>query len=389
MENSLDFFPFPFNIVYMNRIQYHQIISDLSKKMVLLAGPRQVGKTFLSRLISHHYTHALYLNYDNLEDRQTIQTLSWLEDTDLLVLDELHKMPQWKNYLKGLYDTKPEHLHILVTSSARLDIFNQIGDSLAGRYFLHRLLPLSPSELQQLNQPIDMQTLLTRGGFPEPYLADNSIDADRWRLQYSQSILSTDVFDFDILHNINAMRIIFDLLRAHIGSPISYQSLARDAHVSHGTVTKYIEILESLFIIFRITPFSHNIARSLLKEPKIYFFDTGLVNGDHGAHLENLVAVCLLKHVYAKIDCHAEQYSLHYMRTKDGQEVDFALVKDQHVEQLIEVKYSDQSISKALYMFHHKYQLPATQLVHQLRYDRQVDSIKVLSVTHFLKNLFI
>lgn len=372
----------------MKRIQDKLIIKDLSKKMVLLAGPRQVGKTFIAKLIAKEYQRPLYLNYDNLEDRQVMQTQAWLDNTDLLVLDELHKMPEWKNYLKGIYDTKPDGLCILVTGSARLEIFDKIGDSLAGRYFLHRLLPLSPSELKQLNKPIDMNALLIKGGFPEPYLAENLIEANRWRLQYSNSMLSTDVFDFDVVHNIRAMKTVFELLRTKVGSPVSYQSIARDANISHGTVKKYIEILEALFIIFRVTPFSNNIARSLLKEPKIYFFDNGLVNGDEGARLENLVAVCLLKHVYAKVDYLAEEYALHYIRTKDGQEVDFALVKDGSIELLIEVKNTDPTINKSLFTFHTKYQLPAIQIVHHLRYDRLVDTIKVIRVEQFLSDLF-
>jgi len=387
IKYSLDYFRFGSNIVVMKRIQDSRIISDLSKKMVLLAGPRQVGKTFVAKLIAEEYKNALYLNFDNLDDRKIIQSLSWLDDVDLLVLDELHKMPEWKNYLKGFYDTKPEHVSILVTGSARLDIFNNVGDSLAGRYFLHRLLPLSPSELKQLGQPIDMDALMVRGGFPEPYLAENLIEANRWRMQYSNSMLSTDVFDFDVVHNLKAMRVIFDLLRCQVGSPVSYQSLARDAAVSHGTVKRYIEILEALFIVFRVTPYSKNIARSLLKEPKIYFFDSGLVNGDEGARLENLVAVCLLKHVYAKVDYLAEDAALYYLRTKDGQEVDFALVKDQMVEQIIEVKYADQTISKSLHAFHQRYHYPAIQLVYQLRNDRMVDAIKVVRAERFLEGL--
>lgn len=371
----------------MKRIQDHLILKNLAKKMVFLAGPRQVGKTYIAKLIAKEYKTPLYLNYDNLEDRQTIQTKTWFEDTDLLILDELHKMPEWKNYLKGLYDTKPINLHILVAGSVRLDIFNKVGDSLAGRYYLHRLLPLSVSELKQLNKPVDMQALMTKGGFPEPYLADTEIEANRWRLQYIHGMLSTDVFDFDVVHNLRAMKTIFELLRTKVGSPVSFQSLARDAAVSHGTVTKYIEILEALYIVFRVTPFSANIARSLLKEPKLYFFDTGLVNGDEGARLENMVAVSLLKHVYAKIDYQAEEYGLYYLRTKDGQEVDFALVKNGQIQQMIEVKNSDQTLSKSLYAFHQKYQFPAVQLVRQLRYDRLVDDIKVMRVEQFLSEL--
>ena len=373
----------------MNRIQKSHIIKDLSKKMVLLAGPRQAGKTFLAKQVAQNYKSPVYLNFDSIEDRKIIQQQSWLDSTDLLVLDELHKMPGWKNYLKGLYDTKLQSLQILVTGSARLDIFDKIGDSLAGRYFLHRLLPFSSAELTQLAQPINLEDLINKGGFPEPYLAENIIESNRWRMQYINSLLATDVFEFDKVQNLGALKTVFELLRTKVGSPVSYQSISEDVSVSSSTVKKYIEILEALYVIFRVTPYSKNIARSLLKEPKIYFFDNGLVKGDKGAQLENLTAISLLKHVYGMIDYRAESYALHYLRTKDGQEVDFALIKDGKIEQIIEVKNSDHEISKSLYMFNKKYDLSAIQLVKDIRQERVVDGIKVMRVIHFLSDLFL
>ena len=194
----------------MERVQAPFILKDLKKKMVLLAGPRQVGKTFLSKQIAKAFKNPVYLSYDNIEDRKIIEEQAWLSQTDLIILDELHKMPEWKNYLKGLYDTKEDHLKILVTGSARLDIFNHMGDSLAGRYFLHRLLPLSPAELTQLKRSYDIADLINKGGFPEPFLADDIVSANRWRLQYVSSMLATDVFDFDKIQNIKALRLIFE-----------------------------------------------------------------------------------------------------------------------------------------------------------------------------------
>lgn len=373
----------------MKRVQAAYILKDLNKKMVLVAGPRQVGKSYLSQQIAKEFNYPLYLSYDFVEHREIIQNQAWLAKTDLLILDELHKMPDWKNYLKGVYDTKLEHTRILVTGSARLDIFNHLGDSLAGRYFLHRLLPISPAELKQLNQKIHIDVLLSRGGFPEPFLAEDIVSANRWRLQYINSMLSTDVFDFDKIQNIKAIRLIFELLRTKVGSPISYQSLAQDVAISPTTVKKYIQILEALYIIFSVTPFSKNIARSLLKEPKIYFFDTGLVKGNEGLQLENLVAVSLLKHVYAQIDYHAQEYALHYLRTKDKEEVDFALVKDGNIEQMIEVKTTNQEISKSLYSFHEKYNFPAVQIVKELRNERMVGNIKIMKIDNFLSELFL
>jgi predicted AAA+ superfamily ATPase len=322
-------------------------------------------------------------------DREIINAQSWLPTADLLILDELHKMKDWKNYLKGVFDTKPESMRILVTGSARLDIYDQLGDSLAGRYFRHRLLPLSLAEIKQVNEPVDIEKLITRSGFPEPYLAENDVEANRWRLQYINSILSSDVFELDKVFNIKAMQLVFNLLRTRVGTPVSYQSLAEDVAVSPITIKKYIQILEALFVVFRVTPYSKNIARSLLKEPKIYFFDTGLVEGDGGAKLENLIAVSLLKHAYAKTDYQAEEYVLHYLRTKDGIEVDFALARKDEIVSIMEIKLSDSTLSRSLIHFAEKYNYPAIQLVKFLRHEFEQNGVTVLGAENFLTGLFL
>ncbi|HJZ23333.1 MAG TPA: ATP-binding protein [Candidatus Babeliales bacterium] len=373
----------------MERIQKNLILKDLEKKIVLLVGPRQSGKTWLAKNIADSFKSSIYLNYDQVQDRDIMYAQSWLPNTDLLILDELHKMNGWKNYLKGIYDTKPKSMRILVTDSARLDIYDQLGDSLAGRYFRHRLLPFSLAELSQLSEPIDFERLQIRSGFPEPYLVENDIEADRWRLQYISSLLSTDIFEFEQIFNLKAMQLIFNLLRTRVGSPISYQSLAEDVAISPTTVKKYIQILEALFVVFRVTPYSKNIARSLLKESKLYFFDTGLVIGDEGAKLENLVAVSLLKHAYALTDYQAKEYSLHYLRTKDGIEVDFALVLNNQVESIIEVKLSDVVPSNSLHYFKEKYNYRSIQLVKFLKYEHQKDHIEILDVGKFLAHLYL
>jgi len=373
----------------MNRVQKKFILKDLEKKMVLIVGPRQAGKTWLSKSIAQEFKNVVYLNYDQVLDREILKAQSWLPTTELLILDELHKMPDWKNFIKGVFDTKPENMKILVTGSARLDIYDQLGDSLAGRYFRHRLFPISLAELMQLDESVDIEKLINRSGFPEPYLSENDTDVERWRLQYINSVLSTDVFEIDKVYNVKAMQLVFDMLRTKVGSSISYQSLAQDIAVSPTTIKKYIQILEALFIIFRVTPYSKNIARSILKEPKIYFFDTGLVQGDDGAKLENLVATSLLKHSCAMADYNAKEYTLHYLRTKDGKEVDFALVLQNKVESIIEVKLNDKNVSKSLAYFHEKYKYPAIQLVKFLRNEYMQDQIKVLNAEKFLSSLFL
>ena len=373
----------------MKRVQQKNIIKDLEKKMVFLAGPRQVGKTWLAKSLLALYKNSLYLNYDNAEDREMILNQSWSDNVEFLVFDELHKMPEWKNYLKGVFDVKPYSQKILVTGSARLEIYGNVGDSLAGRYFKHRLLPFSLSELNQLGVQANLENLMSRGGYPEPYLADDDIQADRWRRQYVESLITTDVLDFQNVINLKAMRLIFNMLRERVGSTVSYQSIAEDVLVSPATVKKYITILEDLYIIFKITPYSKNIARSLLKEPKIYFYDTGLVKGDEGAKLENFIGMSLLKHTYGLQDYLGKDANLQYIRTKDREEIDFALVCDDKIEKLVEVKNSNTQLSATLKRFCKHYQLPGVQVVKNVRYSKKDGDIPIMKAEEFLKDLYL
>ena len=177
----------------MKRNQEEAIRRDIEKKMVLISGPRQVGKSWLAKEVMKEFGRPRYLNWDNTLDREVILNEGWAGDTNLLVLDEIHKMPQWKSYLKGIYDTKPAGLRILVTGSARLEVFRQSGDSLAGRYFHHRLFPLTPAELSRTGQSGSFEMFLDRGGFPDPWLADSDDDAGRWRRQYLDGLIREDM----------------------------------------------------------------------------------------------------------------------------------------------------------------------------------------------------
>lgn len=373
----------------MERLQKEQILKDLSKKIVFLVGPRQVGKTWLAKEISTHFEHSVYLNYDNLADRDIIKKQAWREKTELLVLDELHKMAEWKNYLKGVFDTRLPNQKILVTGSARLDVLRQAGDSLAGRFFTHRLLPLSVRELDWAKYQSPVAGLLDRGGFPEPFFADIPLDADRWRKQYVDGLIREDILDFEKIHDLRAMQVLLTLLRKRVGSPVSFASFSREMGISLSTVIKYIQILESLYIIFRITPYTHSIARSLLKEPKIYFFDCAMVE-DEGPRFENLIAVSLLKHLYGLTDFRGETWSLNYIRTKEGREVDFCLVHDDRIDTMIECKVSEAQISPQLFYFSERYDFKGIQLVREIRHERKAEkNIELRRAEEYLKELFI
>ena len=371
----------------MRRAQEELIRKDLRKKMVLVTGPRQVGKTWLARRIAEGYHRPVYLNYDDFDDRAVIEGRSWFAETDLLVLDEIHKMDDWKSYLKGVYDTRPEGMHILVTGSARLDTFRRAGDSLSGRFFLHRLLPFSLKELAGTPLEGDLDRLVERGGFPEPLLTEDPVDAQRWRAQYRDSLVRNDVLDFARVGEIRRMELLVEMLRRRTGSLLSYNAIAEDLGVSSPTAKSYVEILESLFLVFRLMPHHSNIARAVLKSPKLYFYDTGLVQGDAGARLENAVAVSLLKDVQGRNDETGRGHTLNYLRTKEGKEVDFCVCEEGTPRAMYEVKTSDAKVSSSLRYFFDRYAIPATQLVGAVRHQQTVDGIHVRAAADFLGEL--
>ena len=378
----------------MKRYLDESIARDLAKKMVFVTGARQVGKTTLSRALLADID-GQYLNYDVAEDRAVIQKASWRKSAKLLVLDEIHKMPNWKPWLKGIYDGKPPAQQILVTGSARLDTFRQAGESLAGRFLAWRLHPISAREwcTQTAAQPSDALThLMERGGFPEPCLAESADEAERWRRQYFDGLVRNDVLEFSRLYELTAMRLFTELLRQRVGSPLSLASMARDLQISPITLKRYLDILEALYIVFVVRPWHHNIARATLQAPKVYFFDTGLVRGDNGIRFENLVACHLLKHVQWQQDALGKEVDLHYVRTKDGAEVDFCLSHKaptgDTLTHLIECKLTDTQPHRALVRFAAQWpQAQAVQVVRELRTEQDHGSIQVRDAAMWLHGL--
>lgn len=374
----------------MKRYLDDRVQADLARKMVFLTGPRQVGKTTLS----HHLVAqqgGQYLNYDVPADRAMILHQRWSPQAPLLVLDEVHKMPGWKSWLKGVYDGKPASQQLLVTGSARLDTFRQSGESLAGRFFGLRLHPLSVREWceQTGAQPDAALThLLERGGFPEPCLAPDNEQAERWRRQYFDGLVRNDVLEFSRIQEVGAIRLFAQLLRSRVGSPLSLASIARDLAVSPATLKKYLDILEALFIVFVVRPYHDNIARAVLQSPKVYFYDTGLVEGDEGLRFENLVATALLKQVQWQHDVQGKETGLHYIRTKDGAEVDFALSEKNQLTQLVECKLSDEKPHRALIRFAQE-QAPvqAVQVVRNARHSYTLGAIQIAAAPDYLMGL--
>jgi len=368
------------------------ILEDLQKKMVFVGGPRQVGKTTLAKaVLSHNYPEGRYFNWDYDDDRQDILQKKWSDDNRLLVFDELHKYPRWKAWIKGIYDVSGQKHSFLVTGSARLDIYRRGGDSLMGRYHYWRLHPFTLDEIPRGISPKDaLHRLMTVGGFPEPFLDGDERSARRWRRERFDRVLREDVRDLESIRNVSLLSLFLDALRHRVGGKVVLSNLAGDLQISPKTAKSWLEVLERMYLVFTVRPFTKSLPRAVLKPQKVYFFDNADVLGDEGARFENLVATSLLKRLHFLEDRDGYRYELRYIRDKEGREVDFAVIKEGELEELIEVKYSDESISRPLLYYAERLNpKKATQIVATLKRSYDKGQIQVVDpVSYFQTNFY-
>lgn len=377
--------------IYENVVANH--LKEL-RQMVFLVGPRQVGKTTTSVESSHELQKSFYLNWDNRADRlkiiespDAVAAHLHLEEltelTPVVIFDELHKYGKWRDFLKGFFDCFSKKVKIIVTGSARLDVYRAGGDSLMGRYFSYRLHPLSvgeilhptpPNEKDLITTPMqiapeDFKALLDHGGFPEPYLRRSASFHLRWNNFRHKQLFQEDLRDLTRIQEIGQLELLAELLLHQVGQLTSYASLAKKINVSVDTVKRWVESLKSFYYCFAIKPWTKNITRSLLKEPKYYLWDWSLVK-DEGARLENFVASHLLKSVDFWTDCGMGEYDLYFLRDKEKREVDFLVTKNSRPWILVEVKASKKGgLSPHLFYFQKQTQAEhAFQVVFDMDY---------------------
>lgn len=338
--------------------------------MAFVSGPRQVGKTTTCRRRGD-----AYLSWDHDDHRRLLLRgpdavadhlgLDRLRAAPVVVvLDELHRFRGWKRLLKGLFDTHPDTLRIVVTGSSRMDVFRRGGDSLMGRYLSYRMHPLSiaecvhttlPDAARVVRAPVavperDVAALWQFGGFPEPFLSRDARFARRWAALRREQLLRGDIADLTRIDDLARLDTFARLLEERSGASVSYTSLARDVAASVDTARRWLDVLTAFHLGFVVRPWFRNVARSLRKEPKWYLRDWSAV-ADVGARAETFVACQLLKAVETWTDLGLGAFELAYLRDKQGREVDFVVVRDRAPWFLVEVKHRDEGLSPALAHF--------------------------------------
>lgn len=342
-----------------------------------------MGKTTQAK--KHLVGTSGYLSWDIASHRELILKHKF-PDSPVWVFDELHKYRRWRNYLKGVFDEFHPAQKILVTGSARLDLYRFGGDSLQGRYYYLRLHPFSLKEIGGSNS--DFEQLLKLGGFPEPLFGGSEARARRWSVEYRNRLIREDVAALENIKDLGSLENLVLSLPERVGSPLSINSLREDLRLNHQTVGRWLDVLERTYAIFRLSPFGSPRLRAVKKERKHYHYDWTLVE-NLSFRFENLVASHLLKWCDYQFDSQGREIALTYFRDVDGREVDFVLTERKKPILMVECKLADVQVSRPLLYLKERFpSCRAIQVCSSLKEDLRVTGgVEVKSAVSFLNEL--
>jgi len=364
-------------------------------------------------MLLNHRGQGQYWNYDETAFRRAWtkdpkSTIPTNPEKNIVIFDEIHKAKLWKRSLKGIFDTLDPKPDIIVTGSARLNIYKKGSDSLMGRYYHFRLHPFSLGELETKSPlvPEDLlqqcstktphstkrQTILEQllefSGFPEPFLTQKQDILRLWRKGRTEKIIREDLRDLTRVLELSQIEMLVSLLPERVGSFLSKASLKNDLEVGFDTVRRWLNYLKELYYIFEIKPYSQKIKQSLKKEGKAYLWDYTEIN-DPAIRFENLIACHLLKFCHFWTDCGHGQYELFCLRDKRKHEIDFLVCQNGKPWLPIEVKLNETTPSPNWMPF--LKQLPCKsglQLIlkphHWKQHKNQDVSVTVISAADFL-----
>lgn len=261
----------------------HSVEQALERQAaVALIGPRQVGKTTLALEIAKKHS-SIYLDLESSSDRDKLsdpERFLTMHKEKLVILDEIHRVPELFQTLRGLIDKGRQQGiktgRFLILGSASIDLLRQSGESLAGRIEYIDMHPLDALEIKNDNASRDC--LWLRGGFPDSYLAKNDTDSLHFRRNFIRTYLERDIPQFGPRIPAETLERLWTMLAHSQGTLLNASRLAMSLSVSAPTITSYIDLLVDLLLVRRLRPFQNNIGKRLVKSPKVYVRDSGLLH---------------------------------------------------------------------------------------------------------------
>lgn len=327
-------YPFPMLLV-------HRTIEGVLQKyagqypVITITGPRQSGKTTLCKKV---FTDKSYVNLEAPDTRQFA-----VEDprgflaqyADGAILDEIQRAPDLVSYIQEIVDDTPQNGRYILTGSQQFEVSNTINQSLAGRTALVKLLPFSMEEISSSYSLPSIDNLLYHGFFPR--LWDKGLNPTQALRDYFETYLERDLRQLISIKDLNLFQRFVRLCSGRIGQLLNLNSLANDTGVSHTTARNWLSLLEASYVVFLLQPYHRNISKRLVKSPKLYFYDIGLVSyllgienekqiaryPLRGQMFENLVVLEVLKYRLH----HGRGNNLNFYRDSKGNEVDLVLTK--------------------------------------------------------------
>lgn len=303
--------------------------------VITLLGPRQSGKTTLVRKV---FSQMAYVNLEAPDILQLAQDdpRGFLDQyPDGCILDEIQNYPELLSYIQTIVDQKDEEGMYILTGSHQLALHENVAQSLAGRTAMLTLMPLSLSELQAANFNYTLEQQFIYGGYPRIY--NKSIDPKDYFRDYIRTYLEKDVRQIINIKDLTSFQRLMQLCAARVGKMFDYTSMANELGIARNTVKEWISVLEASFVLFRLPPYFENFGKRIIKSPKLYFWDTGLVcyllgldstqlmlnHPIRGELFENLMIVELMK---AKMH-HGVEPRFYYFRDSNQNEVDLIIAQ--------------------------------------------------------------
>jgi predicted AAA+ superfamily ATPase len=316
-------------------------------RCVTLLGPRQSGKTTLSKKMFQDFEY-FSLETPDTRERALVDPRGFLSSIrGSAVLDEVQRTPDLISYLQMILDDKKDKRRFILTGSNSLLLSEKISQSLAGRTRIFHILPLVPEELPLKKRPKKLNEALWMGLYPRIF--DENLNPREWYGGYLQTYVEKDVRSLLKVNDLIEFERYLRLLAGRAACLVNHQQLATEAGISQPTAKSWLNVLQASFVVFSLAPHFKNFSRRLVKSPKIYFYDTGLLcyllritQADQlethplrGAIFENYVISCVVKTFFNK----GEEPPVYFWRDQGGHEVDLILDRASHL-QPIEIKSS-------------------------------------------------